>query len=84
MHCTSLDLDVDSTVWSIKHFCSYLWGTTFRVCSDHKALESSDKVAENNPRVQLWLEFQFIDTLWRTSNAMPTAKLLYTNIGQRC
>ena len=35
----------------------YLWGTNFRFVSDHKALESLDKIAEHNPRVQRWLEF---------------------------
>ena len=32
-------------------------GYQFRCFLDHKALESLDKIAEHNPRVQRWLEF---------------------------
>lgn len=34
-----------------------LWGTTFRICSDHNVLESLAKVAEHNPRIQRWPKF---------------------------
>ena len=56
-HWSPLDVEVGSIVWSIKLLRGYLWGTNFRICSDHKALESLDKNVENNPRVQKWLEF---------------------------
>ena len=64
-HWTPLDLEAGSIVWSIKRLQGYLWGTTFRMFSDHKALESFAKVAEHNPRVQRWLEFltAYRDTL---------------------
>ena len=32
-------------------------GYQFTIFSDHKALESLDKIAERNPRVQRWMEF---------------------------
>ena len=56
-HWTPLELEAGSIIWSIKRLRGYLWGTTFRIFSDHKALESFAKVAEHNPRVQRWLEF---------------------------
>jgi len=56
-HWTPLDLEAGSIIWSIKRLRGYLWGTTFRIFSDHKALEHLDKIAEHNPRVQRWLEF---------------------------
>ena len=46
---TPLDLGAGSIVESIKRLRGYLWGTTFRIFSDHKALESLAKVAEHNP-----------------------------------
>ena len=51
-HWTPLDLVAGRIVWSIKRLRGYLWSTTFRIFSDHKALESLTKVAEHNPRVQ--------------------------------
>ena len=42
-HWTPLDLEAGSTVWSIKRLPGYLWGTKFRIFSDHKALESIGK-----------------------------------------
>ena len=54
---TPLDLEAGSIVWSLKRFRCYLWGATFHIFSDHKALESLAKVVEHNPRVQRWLEF---------------------------
>ena len=56
-HWTPLDLEARSIVWSIKRLRECLWGTTFRIFSDYKALESLAKVAEHNSRVQRWLEF---------------------------
>ena len=41
----------------IKRLRGYLWGTKFRIFSDHKALESIEKVGDHNARVQRWLEF---------------------------
>ena len=40
---------------SIKRLRRFLWGTTVRIFSDNKALESLARVAEHNPRVQRWL-----------------------------
>ena len=57
LHRGSLDLEAGSIFWSIKRLRGYLWGASFRIFSDHKALESLAKVAEHNPRVQRWLEF---------------------------
>ena len=54
---TPLDLGAGSIVWSITRIRGYLWGTDFPLFSDHKALESPDKIAEHNPRAQRWLEF---------------------------
>ena len=55
-HWTPLDLEVGIIVW-IKRLRGYLWCTSFRFRSDHKALESVDKIAEHNTRVQQWIEF---------------------------
>ena len=55
-HWTPLDLEAGSIAGSINRLRGYLWGTTFRIVSDHKALESLAKVAEHKPRVQKWLE----------------------------
>ena len=51
-HWTPLDLEAGSIVWSIKRLRGYLWGTKFRIFSDHKALESIGKVGDQNARVQ--------------------------------
>ena len=56
-HRTPLDLETGRIVWSIKRLRGYLWGTTFRIFSNHKTLESLAKAAEHSPRVQRWLEF---------------------------
>ncbi|CAB1104650.1 unnamed protein product [Ectocarpus sp. CCAP 1310/34] len=56
-HWTPLDLEAGSIVWSIKRLRGYLWGTKFRIFTDHKSLEHFAKVGENNARVQRWLEF---------------------------
>ena len=56
-HWTPLDLEADSIVWAIKRLRGYLWGTKFRIFSDHKALESIGKVGDHNARVQRWLKF---------------------------
>ena len=79
-HWTPLDLEAGSIVWSIKRLRGYLWGTTFRIFSDHKALESLAKVAENNSRVQRWLEFltAYHYTLeYRKAGANGNADFLY-------
>ena len=51
-HWTPLDVEAGSIVWSIKHLRGYLWGTNLRFFSDHKALESLEKIAEHNPRAR--------------------------------
>ena len=56
-HWTPLDLEAGSIVWSIKRLRGYLWGTKFRIFSDHKALESIGKVGDHNARIRKWLEF---------------------------
>ena len=56
-HWTPLDLEAGSIVWALKRLRGYLWGTKFRIFSDHKALESIGKVGNHNARVQRWLEF---------------------------
>ncbi|CAB1103815.1 unnamed protein product [Ectocarpus sp. CCAP 1310/34] len=56
-HWTPLDLEASSIVWCIKRLRGYLWGTKFRILTDHKSLEHFAKVGENNARVQRWLEF---------------------------
>ena len=55
-HWTPLDLEAGSIVWAIKRLRGCLWGTKFRVFSDHKALENIGKVGDHNARVQRWLE----------------------------
>ena len=52
-----LDLEAGSIVWALKRLRGYLWGTEFRIFSDHKSLESIGKVGNHNVRVQRWLEF---------------------------
>ena len=37
-------IDGFGIVWALKHLRGYLWGTKFRIFSDHKALESIGKV----------------------------------------
>ena len=56
-HWNPLDLEADSIVWALKRLRGYLWGTKFRIFSDHKVLESIGKVGNHNARVQRWLEF---------------------------
>ena len=50
-------MEAGSIVWALKRLRRYLWGTKFRILSDHKALESMGKVGNHNARVQIWLEF---------------------------
>ena len=54
---TPLDLEAGSIVWALKRLRGYLWGTKFRIFSDHTALESIGEVGNHNARVQIWLEF---------------------------
>ncbi|CAB1101693.1 unnamed protein product [Ectocarpus sp. CCAP 1310/34] len=56
-HWTPHDLEAGSIVWCIKCLRGYLWGTKFRIFTDHKPLEHFAKAGENNARVQGWLEF---------------------------
>ena len=56
-HWTPLDLEAGSIVWASKRLRGYLWGTKFRIFSDHKALENIGKVGDHNARVQRWLEY---------------------------
>ena len=42
---------------TIKRLRPYFYRIPFVIFSDHKALESLDKVGEHHPRVQRWLEF---------------------------
>ena len=56
-HWTPLGLEAGSMVWALKRLRGYLWGTNFRILSDHKALESIGKVGNHNARVQRWFEF---------------------------
>ena len=51
-HWTSLEVEADSIVWAIKRLRAYLWGTKFRIFSDHKALESIGRIRDHNARVQ--------------------------------
>ena len=51
-HWTPLDLEAGRIVWGIKRHRSYLWGTKFRIFSDHKALVSTGKVGDHNARVR--------------------------------
>ena len=55
-HWTPLDLKAGSILWAPKRLRGYLWGTKFRLFSDHKAPESIGKVGNHNARVQRWLE----------------------------
>ena len=51
-HWTPLDLEAGSIIWALNCLHGHLWGTKFRILSDHKALESIDKVGTHNARVQ--------------------------------
>ena len=55
-HWSPLDLEAGSIVWALKRLRGYLWGTKFRIFSDHKAMESICKVGNHNAQVQRWLE----------------------------
>ena len=50
-------MEAGSNVWALKRPRGYLWGTKFRIFSDHKALESIGKAGNHNARVQRWHEF---------------------------
>ena len=56
-HWTPLDMEAGSIVWAFKRVRGCLWGTKFRILSDHKALKGIDKVGNHNARVQRWLQF---------------------------
>ena len=56
-HWNPLNLEDSSIIWALKRLRGYLWGTKFRLFSDHKALESIGKVGDHNARVERWLEF---------------------------
>ena len=56
-HWTPLDLEAGSIVWDLKRLRGYVWGTKFRIFSDHKALERIGNVGKHNVGVQRWLEF---------------------------
>ena len=56
-HWIPLNLGAGSIAWALKRLRGYLWGTKFRVFSDHMALESIGEVGNHNERVQRWLEF---------------------------
>ena len=63
----------------MKRLRGYLWGTKFRIFSDHKALEGIGKVGDHNAPVQRWLEFltAFECTLeYRKGSANGNADLL--------
>ena len=50
-------MEPGSIVWTLKRLRGHLWGTKFRIFSNHKALESIGRVGNHNARVQRWLEF---------------------------
>lgn len=56
-HCTPLDLETGSIVWSINLLRTYHWETKFGILSDHKPVEIIGKMVNNNARVQRWREF---------------------------
>ena len=54
---TPLDLEPGRIIGAIKRLRGYLWGTKFRVFSDHNALENIGKVGDHSARVQRWLGY---------------------------
>lgn len=54
-HWPPLDLEAGSIVWCMKRLRNYLWGTQFRICTDHKSLEHFAIVSDKNARVKRWL-----------------------------
>ena len=46
---TPLTLEAGSIVWALTRLRGYLWGARFRIFSDHKTLESIDKVGTTTP-----------------------------------
>ena len=50
-------MEASNIGWALKRLRGYLWGTKFRIFSDHKARESIGNVGNHNARVQRWLEF---------------------------
>ena len=78
-HWTPLDLPAGSIGWALKRLRGYLWGTKFRIFSDHKALDKIGKVGNHNARVQKCHEFltAFDYTLnYRKGNANGNADFL--------
>ena len=72
-------MEPGSIVWTLKRLRGHLWGTKFRIFSNHKALESIGRVGNHNARVQRWLEFltAFDYTLeYRKGSANGNADLL--------
>ena len=55
-HWTPLDLEAGSIVRAVKRLRGRLWGTKFRIFSDHKALANIEKVGDHNARVRKWPE----------------------------
>ena len=52
-----LDFEAGGIVWTLKRHHGNLWGSKFRILSDHKALESIGTVGNHSVRVQRWLKF---------------------------
>ena len=72
-HWTPLDLEAGSIAWSIKRLRGYLWGTTFRMFSDDKALESLANLLNTTPESKDGSNFSRHATiLWSAVKAAPT------------
>ena len=78
-HWTPLDLAAGRIVWSIKRLRGYLWGTTFRIFSDHKALESLATPEPRNGSNSSW----HTGVLWNTAKAAPAVTPTFY-LGYRC
>ena len=51
-HWTPLYYETGRIVWALKRLRGDLWGTKFRIVSDHKAFESISEVRNHNAGVQ--------------------------------
>lgn len=53
-HYSTVEKELLSIVWAIKHFRPYVYGNEFLVCSDHKPLIYLFKITNSSDRLMRW------------------------------